>query len=114
MVRSLSRPSPGRPGAAHGPGSKSAVPEQAPSCPPNKIDGIRCALAHEPYSAHQSVEHDDANVIAMGSWLVPRAMVPEIVRQFLDAAFDDTEDTRSRVGKLHDLERGGLHALHRD
>lgn len=80
----------------------------------NKIDGIRCALAHEPYSAHQAVEHDDANVIAMGSWLVPRALVPEIVRQFLDAVFDDTEDTRRRVGKLHDLERSGPHALHRD
>ncbi|ANY05946.1 RpiB/LacA/LacB family sugar-phosphate isomerase [Pseudonocardia sp. HH130630-07] len=72
----------------------------------NKIDGIRCALAHEPYSAHQAVEHDDANAIAMGAWLVPRALLPEIVGRFLDARFDDTPETRRRVGKLHDLERG--------
>ncbi|MBN9734139.1 MULTISPECIES: RpiB/LacA/LacB family sugar-phosphate isomerase [unclassified Pseudonocardia] len=72
----------------------------------NKIDGIRCALAHEPYSAHQAVEHDDANAIAMGSWLVPRALVPEIVERFLHAAFDDTEETRRRVAKLHALEGG--------
>ncbi len=49
----------------------------------NKIAGIRCALAHEPYSAHQAVEHDDANAIAMGAWLVPRALVEEILDRFL-------------------------------
>lgn len=70
----------------------------------NKLPGIRCGLAHEPYSAHQAVEHDDANVIAMGSWLVPRAMIPDIVKQFLDATFDDDEDTRRRVQKLNALD----------
>ena len=45
----------------------------------NKIPGIRCGLAHEPYSAHQAVEHDDANAIAMGAWLVPHALVADIV-----------------------------------
>lgn len=73
----------------------------------NKIDGIRCALAHEPYSAHQAVEHDDANAIAMGSWLVPRALVGDIVERFLNAEFDDTEETRRRVEKLRQLESGG-------
>lgn len=70
----------------------------------NKLPGIRCGLAHEPYSAHQAVEHDDANVIAMGAWLVPHAMIPDIVREFLDATFDDDDDTRRRVRKLNALD----------
>lgn len=70
----------------------------------NKLPGIRCGLAHEPYSAHQAVEHDDANVIAMGAWLVPHALVPSIVAEFLDATFDDDEDTHRRVDKLNALD----------
>ncbi|MYQ37320.1 ribose 5-phosphate isomerase B [Streptomyces sp. LamerLS-316] len=70
----------------------------------NKLPGIRCGLAHEPYSAHQAVEHDDANAIAMGAWLVPHALVPDIVREFLDAVFDDDEATRRRVAKLNALD----------
>ncbi|MEF9914761.1 RpiB/LacA/LacB family sugar-phosphate isomerase [Streptomyces sp. NPDC094473] len=70
----------------------------------NKLPGIRCGLAHEPYSAHQAVEHDDANAIAMGAWLVPHALVPDILREFLDAVFDDDEETRRRVGKLNALD----------
>ena len=70
----------------------------------NKLPGIRCGLAHEPYSAHQAVEHDDANAIAVGAWLVPHALVPDIVREFLDAVFDDDEDTRRRVAKLNALD----------
>ncbi|MER7202649.1 ribose-5-phosphate isomerase [Streptomyces sp. CB01635] len=70
----------------------------------NKLPGIRCGLAHEPYSAHQAVEHDDANTIAMGAWLVPHALVPDIIREFLGAVFDDDEDTRRRVSKLNALD----------
>jgi ribose 5-phosphate isomerase B len=70
----------------------------------NKLPGIRCGLAHEPYSAHQAVEHDDANVIAMGAWLVPHALIPDIVREFLGAEFDDDDDTRRRVDKLNALD----------
>jgi len=70
----------------------------------NKIPGIRCGLANEPYSAHQAVEHDDANAIALGAWLAPRAFVADIVREFLDATFDDDADTRRRVAKLNALD----------
>jgi ribose 5-phosphate isomerase B len=70
----------------------------------NKIPGIRCGLANEPYSAHQAVEHDDANVIALGAWLVPPAFIDEIVARFLGATFDDDEDTRRRVRKLNALD----------
>jgi ribose 5-phosphate isomerase B len=70
----------------------------------NKLPGIRCGLAHEPYSAHQAVEHDDANVIAIGAWLVPHALIPDIVREFLAAEFDDDPDVRRRVDKLNALD----------
>jgi ribose 5-phosphate isomerase B len=70
----------------------------------NKIHGIRCGLANEPYSAHQAVEHDDANAIALGAWLAPRAFIGEIVENFLNATFDDDEDTRRRVAKLNALD----------
>lgn len=71
----------------------------------NKIPGIRCGLANEPYSAHQAVEHDDANVVALGAWLTPRAFVSDIVKNFLEASFDDTADTVRRVQKLNALDR---------
>lgn len=77
----------------------------------NKIAGIRCTLAHEPYSAHQSVEHDDANTIAMGYWLVGQALVPAILKSFLEAEFDNTEETRRRVAKLNALELGSAERL---
>lgn len=70
----------------------------------NKIPGIRCALAHDVFSAHQSVEHDDANVIAMGAWLIGRATAREVLEAFLGARFDDDEDTARRVAKLGQME----------
>lgn len=70
----------------------------------NKLPGIRCGLANESYSAHQAVEHDDANVIALGAWLVPPAFIDEIVTAFLAATFDDDDDTRRRVAKLNALD----------
>ena len=70
----------------------------------NKIPGIRCGLANESYSAHQAVEHDDANVIALGAWLVPQAFIDDIVAACLAATFDDDEDTRRRVAKLNALD----------
>jgi len=70
----------------------------------NKIVGIRCALAHDVYSAHQAVEHDDANAIAMGAWLIGRATAAEVLASFLGATFDADEDTTRRVRKLHELE----------
>ena len=77
----------------------------------NKIAGIRCALAHDVYSAHQSVEHDDANAIAMGAWLIGRATAGEVIEAFLGARFDNDEDTVRRVAKLRDLERDSAREL---
>ncbi len=63
----------------------SAGPASGAVMAANKIAGIRCALGHDVYSAHQSVEHDDANAIAMGAWLVGQATATEVLESFLDA-----------------------------
>ncbi|MCU1570822.1 MAG: sugar-phosphate isomerase, RpiB/LacA/LacB family [Naasia sp.] len=73
----------------------------------NKIPGIRAALGHDVYSAHQSVEHDDANCIVLGAWLIGPAIATETITAFLAATFDADEDTQRRVEKLHQLELSG-------
>jgi len=73
----------------------------------NKINGIRCALAHDTYTAHQSVEHDDANVLALGSAVVGLELVRELVRTFLGARFQsDVERYVRRLKKVQRLEDG--------
>ena len=51
----------------------------------NKMRGIRCAIAHDTYTAHQCVEHDDANVLALGSGIVGIEVIKEVVAAFLGA-----------------------------
>lgn len=70
----------------------------------NKIPGIRAALGHDVFSAHQCVEHDDANVLAMGAWLIGPGTAREVLHSFLGAKFDEGEDTTRRVQKLRQLE----------
>ena len=77
----------------------------------NKIPGIRCALAHDVYSAHQAVEHDDANALAMGAWVIGQATAGEVIESFLAARFDDDDDTVRRVRKLHELELNAARQL---
>jgi ribose 5-phosphate isomerase B len=80
----------------------------------NKLAGIRCALAHDVYSAHQSVEHDDANALAMGAWVIGRATAGEVIEAFLNARFDNDDDTIRRVGKLQELERSSARELSKE
>jgi ribose 5-phosphate isomerase B len=74
----------------------------------NKIDGIRAALCHDVYSAHQSVEHDDVNVLCLGAQIVGLPLALDLLRAFLAAHFSDEEHFRRRVQKIADLERGNL------
>src|SRR5262250_2761741 len=67
--------------------------------------GIRAALCHDIYSAHQSVEHDDANVLALGAQVVGPAVVPELVKAFLEASFSGKENHRRRVDKIKAMEK---------
>jgi ribose 5-phosphate isomerase B len=71
----------------------------------NKIPGIRAALAHDHYSAHQSVEHDDANVLCLGAQIVGGWAALEIIRAFLAARWDRREEYIRRVAKLAEIER---------
>ena len=70
----------------------------------NKIRGIRAALCHDTFCAHQSVEHDDVNLLCMGAWIVGIKLAEEILRAFLGARFSTDEDFHRRVKKLEELE----------
>ncbi|MGH2458451.1 MAG: ribose 5-phosphate isomerase B [Chloroflexota bacterium] len=71
----------------------------------NKIAGIRAAVCHDLYSAHQCVEHDDVNVLCLGAQIVGELLAIEIVRTFLEARFSTREEFRRRVAKLAELDR---------
>ena len=70
----------------------------------NKIHGVRAALAHETYTAHQAVEHDDVNVITLGERVIGVALAQEIVETFLKAQFTGEERHLRRLGKIAKLE----------
>jgi len=70
----------------------------------NKLRGIRAGLAHDTYTAHQCVEHDDVNVLAIGSRVVGTALADEIVAAFLNATFSGAERHVRRVNKVKELE----------
>ena len=80
----------------------------------NKIPGIRATLCHDTYCAHQSVEHDDVNVITMGAWIVGPRTAEEIVETYLNARFENSEDFVRRVGKLAGLEVWAAERILRD
>lgn len=66
----------------------------------NRCRGIRAALAHDLYSAHQCVEHDNANVLCLGAQVIGPLVALDLVRIFLDASFSTDEEFRRRVEKL--------------
>ena len=70
----------------------------------NKIPGIRAALCHDVYSAHQCVEHDDVNVMCLGAQIVGSTLALELIKTFLDARFSTEEHFRRRVRKLHEMD----------
>ena len=73
----------------------------------NKIAGIRAGLAHDTYSAHQGVEHDDINVLCLGSRVVGVELALELVRAFVGAQFTGEERHRRRLAKIAKLEQAG-------
>ena len=70
-----------------------------------KLDGIRAATCHDTYSAHQGVEHDDMNVICLGSEIIGAELAGELVRAFLGAKFDGGERYQRRLDKIEEMER---------
>ena len=65
-----------------------------------KIAGIRAAICHDSYSAHQGVEHDDMNVLCLGSEVIGPSLAAELVRAFLGARFNGGERYVERLNKV--------------
>ncbi|BDC51067.1 ribose-5-phosphate isomerase [Bryobacterales bacterium F-183] len=70
----------------------------------NKMKGVRAALCHDTYSAHQGVEHDDMNVLVLGARIIASALAEELVRAFLGATFTNEERHARRLAKVKALE----------
>ena len=66
----------------------------------NKVPGVRAALCHDVYSAHQCVEHDNVQVLCLGAQIVGELLAYELLRAFLGARFSTSEEFRRRVEKL--------------
>jgi ribose 5-phosphate isomerase B len=73
----------------------------------NKVKGIRAAVAHDTYTAHQAVEHDDVNVLCLGSRVIGTAVADELVDAFASARFSGEERHVRRLEKVKALEREG-------
>ena len=69
-----------------------------------KLDGVRAAICHDVYLAHQGVEHDDMNVLCLGSEVVGGELAAELVRSFLEAEFVAEERYLRRLEKIEALE----------
>src|SRR4029450_13191326 len=70
----------------------------------NRVPGTRAGLCHDTYSAHQGVEHDDMNVLVLGSRVVGVELARELVRTFLGARFSNEARHRRRLAKVTSLE----------
>jgi len=70
-----------------------------------KLAGIRAAICHDVYSAHQGVEHDDMNVLCLGSEVVGAELAADLVRAFLRATFDGGERYVERLRKVEAMEK---------
>ncbi len=73
----------------------------------NKLHGIRAALAHDTYSAHQAVEHDDANVLCLGARIIGPALAEEIVLAWARARFSHDARHQRRLDKVMAIEERG-------
>ena len=73
-----------------------------------KLAGIRAAICHDTYSAHQGVEHDDMNVLCLGSEVVGAELAAELVRAFLGATFVAEERYIRRLNKVEEMEKANV------
>jgi ribose 5-phosphate isomerase B len=71
----------------------------------NKLRGIRAGVCHDVYSAHQAVEHDDVNVLALGARVIGVALAEELVRTFLAARFSNEPRHQRRLAKVDAIEK---------
>ena len=76
----------------------------------SKMRGIRASVCHDTYSAHQGVEHDDMNVLCLGSEVVGPSLARDLITTFLAARFDGGERYVKRLQMIEDIERNAAHA----
>ncbi len=74
----------------------------------NKVAGVRSAMCHDSYSAHQGVEHDDMNVLAIGSRIVGIELAKELVEAFLSANYTGDARHQRRLDKVKAIEAEGF------
>jgi ribose 5-phosphate isomerase B len=70
----------------------------------NKLTGIRAAVCHDTYSAHQGVEHDDMNVLVLGSRIIGVKLAEDLVKAYLAAKFTNEDRHVRRLAKVKALE----------
>jgi ribose 5-phosphate isomerase B len=70
-----------------------------------KVPGIRAATAHDTYTGHQCVEHDDCNVLCLGARVVGPALAADVIRAFVGASFTGEERHVRRIGKINAIEQ---------
>lgn len=70
----------------------------------NKMIGIRAAVCHDSYSAHQGVEHDNMNVLVLGSRIIGEKLAEDLIQNYLRAKFTNEERHVRRLAKVHALE----------
>ena len=73
----------------------------------NKLAGIRAGICHDMYSAHQGVEHDDMNVLCLGSDVIGPELAADLIRTFLAAEFSGGGRYVRRLEKISEMERTG-------
>ena len=70
----------------------------------NKVSGVRAALIHDVFSAHQGVEDDDMNVVCLGGKVIGPALAWELIQKFLSAQFSGAERHKRRLAKVQELD----------
>jgi RpiB/LacA/LacB family sugar-phosphate isomerase len=70
----------------------------------NKVTGVRAAICHDTYSAHQGVEHDDMNVLVLGGRIIGPALAAELVHVFVAARYTAEERHVRRLAKVLSIE----------
>jgi ribose 5-phosphate isomerase B len=72
----------------------------------NKVRGMRAALCHDTFCAHQCVEHDNVNVLCLGAWIIGPRLAEEVLKAYLNAKFaSENPDLKRRVQKLQEMEK---------
>jgi ribose 5-phosphate isomerase B len=70
-----------------------------------KFPGVRAAVAHDTYTAHQCVEHDDCNIVCLGGRVIGPALAGDIIRAYLAASFTGEDRHKRRLAKIDGIER---------